>query len=116
MIAPDEKSIVDELRRLVDKVEEMKTQRALLMLQLRESLRDDDITDQIAHNDEEKNAFSTMVQKEIAKHQNLVSRNLIMNIVIYKLVSYYFAYPLPLDALSVGSIIIDNNRLYSCCQ
>jgi tyrosine-protein phosphatase non-receptor type 23 len=70
--APDEKSIVDELQRLVDKVEEMKTQRALLMLQLRESLRDDDITDQIAHNDEEKNAFSTMVQKEISKHQNVV--------------------------------------------
>jgi len=70
--ASDEKFIVDELQRLVDKVEEMKTQRALLMLQLRESLRNDDITDQIAHNDEEKNAFPMMVQKEIAKHQNEV--------------------------------------------
>lgn len=72
VIAPEEKNIVKELQRLVDKVEEMKNQRALLMLQLRESLRNDDITEQIALSDDDKSDFSATVDKEIAKHQNIV--------------------------------------------
>lgn len=71
-VAPEERNIVKELQRLVDKVEEMKTQRALLMLQLRDSLRNDDITDQLAITDEDKSMFPAMVQKEIGKHQNVV--------------------------------------------
>ncbi len=67
--APEEKAVVGDLQRLVEKVDEMKNQRALLMLQLRESLRNDDITDQLALKDEDKNA---MFQKEISKHQNVV--------------------------------------------
>lgn len=72
IIAPEESNIVKELQRLVDKVEEMKTQRALLMLQLRDSLRNDDITNQLAIADKDESVFSAIVQKEIGKHQNVV--------------------------------------------
>lgn len=71
--SPEESNIVKELQRLVDKVEEMKTQRALLMLQLRDSLRNDDITNQLAIADKDESVFSAIVQKEIGKHQNVVS-------------------------------------------
>lgn len=70
--APEERNIISELQRLIDKVEEMKNQRAHLMSRLRESLRNDDITEQIVLNDEDKSDFSNMVTKEIAKHQEIV--------------------------------------------
>lgn len=46
------------------------------MSRLRESLRNDDITEQIVLNDEDKTDFSNMVAKEIAKHQEIVCSNL----------------------------------------
>lgn len=70
-IAPDEEPIVRELRRLVGKVEEMRNQRALLMLKFRDGLKNDDITEQIILSDEDK-GFINMVAKEISKHQNVV--------------------------------------------
>lgn len=54
----------------------MKNQRAHLMTRLRESLRNDDITEQIVLSDEDKTDFSNMVAKEMAKHNEIVSFNL----------------------------------------
>ncbi|XP_065207799.1 tyrosine-protein phosphatase non-receptor type 23-like [Planococcus citri] len=75
-LAPEEEAIVRELRRLVDKVEEMKNQRAQLMMKFRESLKDDDITQKLVLKNDK---FTKMVGQEISKHRsvkNVIEQNL----------------------------------------
>ena len=54
---PEEEAVMTEMRRLVNKVDEMKTQRNKLENQLREDLKKDDITTVIMASDTTKDVI-----------------------------------------------------------
>ncbi|XP_050516886.1 tyrosine-protein phosphatase non-receptor type 23 [Diabrotica virgifera virgifera] len=67
----DEKSLKD-LEALVAKVDEMRTQRAMLWAQLRESIHQDDITSSLVTK-QPNQSLEQLFQQELQKHQNLIS-------------------------------------------
>ncbi|KAJ1520087.1 hypothetical protein ONE63_004309 [Megalurothrips usitatus] len=67
---PESESIVKEMQSLMEKVEEMRTQRAMLTTQLRDSICKDDIT-QILVTQQNGN-LETIFQEELKKHQDIV--------------------------------------------
>lgn len=60
---------INELHRLLDKVEEMRKQRQMLYIQLREALRADDITKLATHQAD----LEALFTQELAKHQRVTS-------------------------------------------
>lgn len=67
----DQESL-QEMETLVSKVEEMKTQRAMLWAQLREGVHNDDITSVLVTRQPEQ-TLEQVFEKELEKHQKLVS-------------------------------------------
>ncbi|XP_057379338.1 tyrosine-protein phosphatase non-receptor type 23-like [Daphnia carinata] len=64
-----DQAAINELHRLLDKVEEMRKQRQMLYSQLREALKADDITKLATHQVD----LETLFTQELAKHQRLTS-------------------------------------------
>lgn len=67
----DEQSLKD-LETLVAKVEEMRTQRAMLWAQLREWIHKDDITNSLVTK-QPNQSLEQLFQQELQKHQHAVS-------------------------------------------
>lgn len=63
-----------ELESLLAKIEEMKTQRAMLWAQLREAVHNDDITSVIVTRPPDQ-PIDQIFQQQLQKHQQLVSNN-----------------------------------------
>ncbi|CAB3366076.1 Hypothetical predicted protein [Cloeon dipterum] len=69
----EEQETIKEVTHLVAKVREMSTQRTMLTTQLRESVLKDDITGQLVTSASEGGHLDVVFDKEISKHQALVS-------------------------------------------
>ncbi|CAC5365468.1 PTPN23 [Mytilus coruscus] len=82
---PESEAVVKELQRLLDKVDEMKNQRAMLEEQFRKQVKEDDITNQIVAQDGGSNTM-VMFEEQLKKHdkqigyihQNLDAQNNIL--------------------------------------
>lgn len=68
---PESENIVREMQSLMEKVEEMRSQRAMLTSQLRDSICKDDITQLLVTHPNEN--FDSLFQEELKKHQDVVS-------------------------------------------
>ncbi|XP_063417338.1 tyrosine-protein phosphatase non-receptor type 23-like [Mytilus trossulus] len=68
---PESESVVKELQRLLDKVEEMKNQRAMLEEQFRKQVKEDDITNQIVAQDGGSNTM-VMFEEQLKKHDKQI--------------------------------------------
>lgn len=68
---PEDEAAIKELQHLIDKVDEMKKQRATLAAQLRESVCQDDITRQLVTRTGE--SLETIFSQEMQKHQKYVT-------------------------------------------
>lgn len=67
---PESENIVREMQNLMEKVEEMRSQRAMLTSQLRDSICKDDITQLLITHPNEN--FDSLFQEELKKHQDIV--------------------------------------------
>ncbi|XP_049813399.1 tyrosine-protein phosphatase non-receptor type 23 isoform X1 [Schistocerca nitens] len=77
MNTPEDEASIKELQHLIDKVDEMKKQRATLAAQLRESVCQDDITRQLVTRTGE--SLETIFSQEMQKHQKyetIIEQNL----------------------------------------
>ena len=63
------------MQNLMEKVEEMRSQRAMLTSQLRDSICKDDITQLLITHPNEN--FDSLFQEELKKHQDIVSVSLL---------------------------------------
>lgn len=70
-IAVEDNTALKDLNCLVGKVEEMKSQRSMLLTQLRESILIDDITAQLVTCNSEN--MQTLFDQELQKHSRYVS-------------------------------------------
>lgn len=67
--ADEERAVIAEVTNLVGKVQEMSSQRAMLVANLRESVLRDDITGQLVTNAADGGVLDVVFEQEILKHQ-----------------------------------------------
>lgn len=67
--ADEERAVIAEVTNLVGKVQEMSSQRAMLVGNLRESVLRDDITGQLVTNAADGGVLDVVFEQEILKHQ-----------------------------------------------
>lgn len=86
LLDPQSERIVREMQSLMEKVEEMRSQRAMLTSQLRDSICKDDITQLLVTQPNEN--VDTLFQEELKKHQDIVSNpKCILIFIFYYLVN-----------------------------
>nr|KAG5707535.1 hypothetical protein BaRGS_001083 [Batillaria attramentaria] len=67
--SPEDEAVLDELRRLLSKVDEMKSQRATLEQQFREQIQKDDITSVLVAQESSK---ESIYEAQLKKHDNVI--------------------------------------------